>query len=462
MDYIDCQKVCKKMITPKFTLEQNNDFLVLKMHCPYIKATDVEIDISGTEFRFYCRPYFLRLHFPCPLIENGNERSIYDIESGEVTLHLPKETPGLFFDDLDLLTKLMDIKPAAEEKNKGPLVQMMESDEIDEGVEEELDWNLVQTLPQEEITNGATYGFNNLYQGYGSNIHELAKEILDISDLDSSTPHSRRQERLLSEEIKFDKDYYMYDFIMNEDISRLLDYTPESWKALTRIQQSKLEQKMLKSDELLPEHISKQNAVVDEFLRFNEREQEQLLQLPNKSYLIDTSMKPKIYLGLVDILFSYCYNVRTTEGEDTVESAWTICKLSGTFASFDLFSSLKETLVCNVRRCLCFPLYRSFELSLKVIQDVVVLLKLGKRAILKAFLQIKSLLQVNETMYLMDRIFITDYCVWLQKASDKQIKSLASELHHFTMLKEFVGWDLEELECNAHKTSQEEKHEMKQ
>jgi protein SHQ1 len=282
-----------------------------------------------------------------------------------------------------------------------------------------------------------------LYQGFGAHIHELAKEILDIRDVDTSTPQSRREDRMLSEELKMDEEYYLYDTLKNEEIPRLLQFTPESWKALSRIQAAKMEAQ--KGGDVAIGDV----AIQDPYLELTPEESEKLLQLPNKSYLIDVEMKPRLYLGLVDILFAYCYNYRTTEGESTVESAWTLCKLSGTLCALDTYTSLQDVLVSCLRRSLCFPLYRTFSLFQKVVQDVVVLLKLGKRAILKAFLEIKSLLEVNETMYLMDRIFVTDYCIWIQKASEKHIKSLASELHHFKTTKSMSGWELEEWEQDA-------------
>lgn len=42
-------------------------------------------------------------------------------------------------------------------------------------------------------------------------------------------------------------------------------------------------------------------------------EQEQLLQLPRKEYLMERRERRVALCGLVDILFAYCYDVRTTE-----------------------------------------------------------------------------------------------------------------------------------------------------
>ena len=166
--------------------------------------------------------------------------------------------------------------------------------------------------------------------------------------------------------------------------------------------------------------------------------------------LIDTSDEIKIFLGLVDIIYAYCYNTRSTEGEDTVESAWTICRLSGTFSAMDVFINIEAALTCSLRRAISFPLYRSFALAEKVYQDVVIMFKLGKRALLKCLLQIKTLVSHHESMFLMDRIYLTDYCVWIQQASSKKIASLASQLHHFSFTKSLCKeWDLEKLEQQA-------------
>lgn len=59
-------------------------------------------------------------------------------------------------------------------------------------------------------------------------------------------------------------------------------------------------------------------------------------------------------------------------------------------------------------------------------------------------------------MYLIDRVYITDYCIWIQKASDKQLKSLASELNHFEFQRELSDWELEDLEKAAKERKEEE------
>jgi protein SHQ1 len=160
---------------------------------------------------------------------------------------------------------------------------------------------------------------------------------------------------------------------------------------------------------------------------------------------------------MVDILFAYCYNLRVGEGEDGVESAWNICRLSGTLSAFETFTHLDDVWQCSIRRSLSYPLYRNFELSEKIHTDLVHILKLGRRAILRVFLHIKRMLQRHDQMFLMDRIYITDYCIWIQNgASDKRITSLASLVHHSPLRRELSLWPLLDLEKEALEKKNEE------
>ena len=79
-------------------------------------------------------------------------------------------------------------------------------------------------------------------------------------------------------------------------------------------------------------------------------------------------------LGLLDILFAYCYDFRTTEWEHSSESAWTISTLCATLSCGERYTNIEECVVTCVRRSLCYPLYRNWKLSLVVWNDVCKLL----------------------------------------------------------------------------------------
>jgi len=134
------------------------------------------------------------------------------------------------------------------------------------------------------------------------------------------------------------------------------------------------------------------------------------MRLPNKEYLLENEVVT--LLGLVDIIYCYAYDYRTTMGDSTVESAWTIAKISPTLSWLDKFTNMSEVIHACVRRTLCFPLYRHWQLTKKVIKDTMCIFKIGKRAILKCLLNMRHLFQFSETQHALNRLYIDDYCVF--------------------------------------------------
>ncbi|KAG1054008.1 hypothetical protein G6F43_003961 [Rhizopus delemar] len=413
------------MITPTFKVDQDEEFIYVTINTPHVRAQDVDLYVEGSEFRFYLRPYFLRLHLPGNVIEDDNSQSTYDPSAGQFRIKITKETKGQVFPDLDLLTKLLARKGEEEKKQKKPLIEVVGgSEEPTSEIEEamEFNWEIPQELPTTSSLNiQAYYGFDQQYTGYFTHVQETLNEINDIQQPEASTAESRREERIRLENERFDEDHYCTDFAMDEEIQYAIKYKTAYAKELKKVQN----------------HGESQ-------LQFTAQEEEMMRQLPRKEYLI--SNEKAIYLGLVDLLFAYSYNHRLTEGEGNVESAWCIGKLSSTLSCLEQFSVLKDVVVSSFRRSLIYPLYRHFALSEKCLQDVYILFKLGKRAILKALLDMKYLFDHHDVYYVYSKIYLDDYCVWIQHANDNVLRTLAHELHHFKMNKTELGWDLEEIE----------------
>jgi len=78
------------MITPLFEVKQTDEFVIVVIKAPYIKASAVEFYILEKTFKVYAKPYFLRLVFQQELVEDGREKAQYDIATSELTLFLPK------------------------------------------------------------------------------------------------------------------------------------------------------------------------------------------------------------------------------------------------------------------------------------------------------------------------------------------------------------------------------------
>ncbi|KAI8600834.1 SHQ1 protein-domain-containing protein [Dissophora ornata] len=429
------------MITPSFTVSQEEDFVTIVIKAPHIKTQNVDFEVDGAVFKFNLKPYFLRLTFPGNVVDDERAKAAYNVGAGELTVVLPKETPGEHFPDLDMLTKLLVRKGDLTEKQqiKRPLIEVISSGDTLEGTQqldkdEEFDWEMPQEIRQ-EIFSEVRYGFNNRYSGFFTHVQETANDVLDVYDPEHATFEIRRQNRIKRENDKFDDEYYMNDFMTEEEIQDVLKFKTQWWNELRAIQ--KAEKGII---------LNTGDSSVN-IKPFSAKEQELMRDLPRREYILENTKST--YLTLIDILFAYSYDLRVSEGDTTVETAWTICKLSPSMAALDQFTTLRETLLASFRRALAYPLSRNWNLAMKVLQDVYVILKLGRRGILRALLAIKDVLDHDDVYYIYSKMFIEDYCVWIQSASEKVVRTLAHELHHFKLEKSELGWHLEELEALA-------------
>lgn len=434
------------MLTPAFELSQEDDFLTLSIKARFARVSETEIFVDGKSFKFYSKPYFLRLTLPGALVEDGRETATYDSNKGVFVIRIPKEIPGEKFDGLDMLTKLM--APSGANSASEPSIQTIapqlgvasnrerqaqeeeddeDSNDADDEVEEEISWEVDQTpclLDEDQIVGPVTYGFAGRRSGVFSRLQEELCSIVDVPDPDGMTAKERREGRKQEEEDKFDDEHYLADLYQDDMIQPLLDYKPP-WQTLL-------------------DPSSETNLI-----KFSEAEKDRMLNFPNKEFLLDKTMEKVAYMGLLDIIFAYAYNHRIMEGENSVESAWTICKLSSTLSWLDTDSTPRDVLVSSVRRSLCYPLYRHWKLAIATVRDVKTIFHLGRNQILKSLLEVHRLLGADEPHYILNELYITDYCIWLQAQPHKKIKLLASAVDKVEIFKEDMELDLEELEAAA-------------
>ncbi|XP_072276825.1 protein SHQ1 homolog [Pyxicephalus adspersus] len=428
------------MITPAFDISQDADFLIITIKVPYARVSEFDIYIEGDDFKFYAKPYFLRLTLPGRIVEDGRQKATYNADDGVFTVRVPKETPGQHFEGLNLLTALL--APKGTRTAKRLVEEIGAASEIPEDDDEEFDWQIEQTpyeeTPSDELNSQCSYGFGNLRVGVFKRLQEELNDVIDLKDPDVTPAAERTRSRLEAEEAKFDPDHYLADLFEDNAVKQLLKY--KTW--WVEIQKT--------TSNVSPESEDKR-------VTFTEKEKEQLRKFTNKSFLLDKRAEQLVYLGLIDVLLAYCYEIRVTEGERNVESSWNIRKLSGTLCWFENYKSVQDVLVSFGRRVLCYPLYRNFRLVTKAIQDLISLLKLGKAAILKSLLDIHSIFQENDPAYILNDLYITDYCIWIQKVKSKKVVALADLLQAASLSKADLGLELEELEEAASLVQEEEK-----
>lgn len=65
-------------ISPRFSITQDDEFVTVKIHVPYVRVGAMEFVVDGTDFSFWCKPYLLRLAFPCPLVDDDRAGATYN------------------------------------------------------------------------------------------------------------------------------------------------------------------------------------------------------------------------------------------------------------------------------------------------------------------------------------------------------------------------------------------------
>jgi len=426
------------MITPKFSLSQDDCYLFIEIYAPHIKKDEAEIDIEEDQIYFYCKPYFLRLHLPGNIVEDDRSKSSYNADSGWLSLRLAKEKNGEHFENLHMLTKLLTPKrpqpfPSVEvlssdqNQKKGETHEKEKETTSEDKETFEPDWFIEQSPYQDEVSNL----LNSEEFAYGfalqktNPLNELMKEYPDMIDLPNPDSVPLKQRGILrynQEQESFDCEHYLADIYDNETLS---DIIKMEFPSLTGTKE--------------------ENSVL------TEKEQEQLLQLPRREYLIDDDKSKFVFLGIYDLIFAYAFDFRQTLGEHCVESDWTICKLSSYLSWLDTFTDLESVVITSARRCLSFPLYRNMKMFKKVFSDVKLIIKAGKIQILKCLLSMKMIIERSESKSPLANIFLTDYCVWIQSACPKKILSLSNALEELTVTKDLLDLQLQEIEADGEK-----------
>ena len=130
--------------------------------------------------------------------------------------------------------------------------------------------------------------------------------------------------------------------------------------------------------------------------------------------------------------------------------------LSSQLSWLDGHQSLAGAAAACARRSLCLPLLRHWSLTLAVLADVARLLRLGRGAVLAVLLRCRQMLLRSDDGHLLNRVWLDDYCVWLQQLPCRQLAALAEEVGRIELQKADVGWPLAEYEALAREDDDEQ------
>ena len=106
-----------------------------------------------------------------------------------------------------------------------------------------------------------------------------------------------------------------------------------------------------------------------------------------------------------------------------------------------------QVLCYCIRQSLIYPYIRNFGFATKVVvQDVMDILSTGKRTVLRCLLQIRWILDhtTSDTYhYLLNTIYLDDYCTWIQHLEDDTLKQFTSRVKEEVVLATSRSWTVE-------------------
>ncbi|QPG74965.1 hypothetical protein FOA43_002304 [Brettanomyces nanus] len=446
------------MLTPRFTVDQDDEFvyITIKLSTIRFSAHNVEMVVNDKLFIFALPPYYLRLRFPGSLEEDERATSKFVSKEECIKVRVAKKTKGENFPDLDLTAKLLarlnepTNQSISESHNykSTTLIEEIESNEnganhvINNHMSdiareaENFNWEVEQKSAEEMDVNMGTehpkYGFNNQYSDMLEATVSNGNDINELAEPDGLKSDDRVVQRLIKENLKFDPEYYANEYLTAK-------YTPEE----SRIREILKWESPYKSIFLKLQREPKQKRDLDHVtsvaITFSQKEQDLMRDLPKKSYLIDDP-RP-IYYTIICLLYAYCYEIRSNEGDSTVESGWTIGKLTPQISCLDsqLIQSnnmteknmLRILVITMDRRALSYPLIRSYEVAKKCWEDVYFILRCGKRSVLKASLAAREYFRFHDIYYIYCKILLDDLCNWILRddgCNERVLRNLAHAL----------------------------------
>ena len=436
------------MLTPRFSLSQDARFLHITIYAPFTHVDKTEVFMDEDQFRFFSAPYYLRLHLPGPVVESEEAAASWDADTNSFVVKCPKKVEGEHFSGLDMLTELLTPKGEKELKQKIEVLEESNKEEDEEEYLEDIDFYFEQTLPseeREELTGCKADGYGFAFEHHNVYKSLLAEfgEILDVKDPDSLSQIERETFRREKENGDFSSDHYLCDLYDSvEEIRACLEQEAPFRSCVTG--EADLSSRL---------NVNTRSEV----LAFSPEDQELMLGLPRKKVMVPPSSLASVHFGLADILYGHCYSLRVL-GQDCVEAGWTVAKLSASLSSLGRLTSAKEVLVTSMRRALCYPLYRHYDLAKRVWEDVITILRIGTSAVLKCLLSLIPTFNSSPGQYIFNQLYINDYAVWVQSVPASHLDSLGQALHKTLgkLTKDDMELELVELEQAAQMIIQEE------
>ncbi|WKY04970.1 hypothetical protein Q1695_005739 [Nippostrongylus brasiliensis] len=410
------------MITPSFSIVQDPKWLIFIIRAPYAKIADTEIEYGDDIFMFSAPPYYLRVHLPREVVDDNTGTAKYDSSLGEFTVRVPKKNVGENFPGLDMICELLN--PQKKISAKMLVEELRDSDEGE--AEDDSEYYTEQNVVDigagcsENCTDSYGYGFAWRRKGILGQLSKEIGDLVQLSDPERTAIPDRKTECAEFDEKKFDAERYLLDFLDPDDDLR----------------------RIIAQDFQLS-------------LEVDAEDRQRLKDFPKKRLpTLSPEEQRLVALSLVDIVFAFAYDSRINDWETCCETGWNVTKLSPTLVFLCQWSSAKEAFVACTRRSLCYPLYRNWELSMKVVEDTKSIINKGRTALLHVLSKLHGIFVCSgEFRYLFNDLFISDYVLWIQSVDEAILNNLQKEVADVTLCKADIDLNLEELELEGQMAS---------
>lgn len=423
-------------ITPRFEISQTLSDVTIEISVPSTRVSSDSIEVLLEDDRvlhFFSAPYLLKLAFENNFQENAHEECAkYDPAKATITLTLSKQEP-VEWPRLDLTARLLQPKPVNARWLKEVVGGQEETtdaageDDNDDDNDISATENDASDLLRPMTNMGDGYGFANMFQNIFVDYcrEGLAQEMLQLENPEGTNQQDRQTQRREKEEEDFDADRYLGDFHIEEDdcylFSMAMSFEPHWRRGGDESSLSRNMQQLQVTSEA-SESPSKEAPF------FNSDEQLLLATLPYPLLpKIDDEKKSSLYCGLLDLLFAHVYDHLLTQGDPTVESAWTISTLSYSLSWFDSLDKVDQVIFSSLRRTLIYPYIRNLDFGKYIWKQVSEIVS-DQRSVIRCVLQIRNTLEKSESYYLGNKLYIDPYLAWLQQVQTFPSEQLSKEI----------------------------------
>lgn len=432
-------------ITPRFTLSQTGTHVVVDIDVPHVRVSvesvQVVVEQATSILHFASPPYLLLLNFQDEDGEKFDELADENCatyipeDHGKIRLELQKKVPGQWR-NLDMIGRLVKGKQQNSTTTANWLQEVVGEDNNVEKLAQDSSPSTTTSessaaAPIRTIIPTGAYGFARMFHGVFADLgldamgQEMLASVWEESEyqIHGDAYRIRRREQRIERELQeFSSERYLGDVEMEDDylyqcamamvphwcIAK--DETPHSMDQVTR----KMCDLTVSSGSA--SHCSQDKHDVS--TSFSAEEQRQLASIPYP--FLPTNFSTDITMaGLLDILYAYTYDHLLTDGDSTVESAWTISILSVSLSWLEESESIQECIESSLRRTLVYPYIRNITFGLYVWKHVEMILQSGPATIVRCLLRTRDILHKSEFYYLGNKLFVDPYLGWIQKDVDR-------------------------------------------